>query len=787
MAQGIAPPPTVLPIQIQGVSAYGNTGGATSIPPAIAVLPTGTLLRGMITGRNPQGQLVLHTEKGDIALKTDIFFRRGIELMIRMEKVHDETTARIITVDGKPFTKYMDAVRNLPPEEDAIFQTPLARQSPAQQSSVPVREEAGVSLPSPPLTPQQSNAQVSARMSAILLTALPDTQMQASSVPPQIIQMMVNAPGGTQLAVKVTQLLLPESGVAPPLLASSAASAPLPVPSSPLTATTEPALSPLPTAPAVIPSVSSNSTPALPTLSAPINATPPPVMAFSTPAPMPMEAMPAPALPPMLVANQIPAVNIPSTPAVPLATPSSDAVATSNTASPPATMPMTASVPASPALPAGAHTPVATHMPIASTPIAPVSAANTPAQAVIASAMPSPSSTASSTVVPSPQIATPPAHATGISATVSNATPSPIPPLVPPPPAAPSPLASAPPVLLTPTPASAATPSAPAPLTHADSTIAPQISSPAAITSPPTRTAPSAPTITATVLEGSATTGFTLHSAIGTLRLMSPHPLPVGTQIQFELEYVLPPAASSVATGHNTTAEISAGRRAALEELVTLPLPAAAAIPEAAGFQPRLIPKAGKELTTELVFLMSALKGGDLRKWLGDNHLRKLEDTKADMLRRISAEFATMRSTLGDESEPTRWTMYQLPFATGAGIEPLRLYHRESREKDKDTKTRGESGQHFIVDVTFTRIGILQLDGFVKKSSARHSFDLVVRSERPLDDELKQGIREIFQEAGQITGFDGGVSFRHGQDALFHLPTPDIGPTLDSGNQSIVV
>lgn len=773
MAQGIAPPPTVLPIQIQGVSAYGSTGGATSIPPAIAVLPTGTLLRGMITGRNPQGQLVLHTEKGDIALKTDIFFKRGIELMIRMEKVHDETTARIITVDGKPFTKYMDSVRNLPPEEDAIFQTPLARQSPTPQTSAPIKQEAGVSLPSPPLTPQQGNAQVSARMSAILLTALPSTQMQTASVPPQIVQMMLNAPSGTQLAVKVTQLILPESGASLPLPISTPAS------SAPSAATTASALSPLPAAapnapPPVSISLPPLAVPPTATTIAPASTPPAPPVTIAMPltpaAPVPTEVMLAPALPPMLVANQIPpAASTPPAPTAPLvipttayATPSPQTIPTTVPQVPITTVPLVST----------------TGMEVSTAPPAPVvppqqPIANIPSQAVITSTIAAPPAPVS---VQTPPPVSPPTSGT-VSTPTSHTLPTPTPsiPI----------LATAPSVI-----ASSSAPLTTQPPLPVAATVTP---APTSIASPPPAVLPSAPpsaltlstqpatpTITATVLEGSATTGLTLHSSIGTLRLMSPHPLPVGTQIQFELEYVLPPTAS---TG---TAGTGVGRDA-LEQLTALPLPVAAAIPEATGFQPRLIPKVGKELTTELVFLISALKGGDIRKWLGEDNLRTLEDTKADMLRRISAEFATMRSTLGDEAEPTRWTLYQLPFATGVGIEPLRLYHRESSEKDKDAKARGESGQHFIVDVTFTRIGILQLDGFVKKSAARHSFDLVVRSEKPLEDELKQGIREIFQEAGQITGYDGGVSFRHGQEALFHLPTPETGLTPDSSNQSIVV
>ena len=90
-------------------------------------------------------------------------------------------------------------------------------------------------------------------------------------------------------------------------------------------------------------------------------------------------------------------------------------------------------------------------------------------------------------------------------------------------------------------------------------------------------------------------------------------------------------------------------------------------------------------MTTELVFLMSALKGGDIRKWLGEDNIRKLEAKDAELLKQASTEFSAMRTRLGEDADPavTRWTMYQLPVATQAGmVEPIRFYHREQGERD---------------------------------------------------------------------------------------------------------
>lgn len=283
-------------------------------------------------------------------------------------------------------------------------------------------------------------------------------------------------------------------------------------------------------------------------------------------------------------------------------------------------------------------------------------------------------------------------------------------------------------------------------------------------------------------------TGLTLHSPLGILRLLSPAPLPPGTQIQFEIEYFQPP--STPLSAH--AGARSAGESPALRELLELPLPTAAphaSLEIPALYQPHALPRPGKEFATELVFLMSALKGGDMRKWLGEDTLRRLQEHNHELLKQIGTEFSAMRRTLGDEAEPARWTLYQLPVAVNAGlVEPMRFFHREQGDHESEPKEqKHEGGQHFIVDIQFTRLGRLQLDGFVKKQpGARQRFDLVIRSEHTLEGDLKQGIRQIFQDAGAVTGFEGALSFLEGREALFALPATATPPLAQDG-QSIVV
>ena len=707
-----------------GVTAYGTTGGATSIPPAIAVLPTGALLRGTIVSRNPLGQFILKTEKGDLALKTDVTFKRGAELVIRMEKAQNETLARIISVDGKSFAKYVESLSQQLPPEDSIAENAFTRQQAAPPPKGDIPQPGKPILPQPALPTGTSN--VSARMTAILLSALPTGSDALKSLPPQVAQMLTQTVAGTQLAVKITQIVLPTA------IAPATGNAPPPV-----TVTT-----PLPEAPAPVTTI------ALPQAG---NTVPSQTAILQTP------IVPTP-------------VTLPTGASPPLTAPILSAAASDT---PPPILPASGSM----------TTAIATPAPAASSLSLPQAAP-----------LPAPSATAA-TATPTPL----PSTAQALNSAAVEMLPVPAPMPTPTPGAPPVPIADstvAPPLSPVSTSASQAAAQTMAATTAflplSEDTAKP-FSVPTQTTPPATGAAPAArPVITATVLEGSASTGLTLHSPLGALRLLSPNPLPPGTQVHFEIEFHQPPAAlPSSPVGGPLPAKTSA----ALEELQHLLLPTAAPAPNLETPPPfisHLIPRPGKEMTTELVFLMSALKGGDIRKWLGEDNIRKLEAKDAELLKQASTEFSAMRTRLGEDADPavTRWTMYQLPVATQAGmVEPIRFYHREQGEREADgEEKKSESGQHFVVDIQFTRLGRLQLDGFVKKQKGmKQRFDLVIRSEHMLESELKQGIREIFESSGELTGFEGGVSFQEGRDTLFALPRPGAPAGDGAGSQSIVV
>ena len=154
---------------------------------------------------------------------------------------------------------------------------------------------------------------------------------------------------------------------------------------------------------------------------------------------------------------------------------------------------------------------------------------------------------------------------------------------------------------------------------------------------------------------------------------------------------------------------------------------------------------------------MVALAGGDFRAWIGDGLARALQKIRPGLLIRLGDDFGRLRA-IADEPRPGgEWRTFYIPFMSGAEMEQVRLSMRPVGE-NPDDEEEGKKGTRFIVELDLSRMGRFQLDGLVCKKDKR--LDLIVRTENKLPQEIRVGIRDIFQETGDVTGLKGGISFQ---------------------------
>lgn len=179
------------------------------------------------------------------------------------------------------------------------------------------------------------------------------------------------------------------------------------------------------------------------------------------------------------------------------------------------------------------------------------------------------------------------------------------------------------------------------------------------------------------------------------------------------------------------------------------------------------MPQTGNKLSAQILFFLSALRGGDLKSWLGDSTQRLLERERPGLLSRLNNEFQAM-AKLADEPSSGDWRMALIPIYHDEKVERIRLYQRRT----KDKKEPKEDGKRFVLDFYLSQLGHMQVDGLVKPDGSR--VDLIIRTEKPLGQNAQMEIAQIYNEAAELTGIGGGVAFQASPGNFVEFPSMSV-------------
>ncbi|MGE5504597.1 MAG: DNA polymerase III, partial [Actinomycetota bacterium] len=284
-----------------------------------------------------------------------------------------------------------------------------------------------------------------------------------------------------------------------------------------------------------------------------------------------------------------------------------------------------------------------------------------------------------------------------------------------------------------------------------------QTAMPAAAPPAPTPSAPSV--LTGTVIGHPPGGPAVVETPAGLLSLPASVPLTAGATVRLEVVAPpqLPPAAAPAPT--QTDGLQDRGWPALSEATETL----AAADPPAAEQLMRIVPQLGPRLAAGLALFSGALRSGDAKALVGEGGVRGLDKAgRRDLADRLRKDFLSLADEATRPLGDGEWRGLAMPLmAGGAEIDRIHLYVRRPPADDEEGKGKGGGEQRFILEVSLSSLGRLQLDGLVARQSKR--FDLIVRTDRPLSDEMRRDIAGIFAESGQLTGTIGQVSFQSGR------------------------
>ncbi len=166
-----------------------------------------------------------------------------------------------------------------------------------------------------------------------------------------------------------------------------------------------------------------------------------------------------------------------------------------------------------------------------------------------------------------------------------------------------------------------------------------------------------------------------------------------------------------------------------------------------------MLPTVGPRLAPGMLFFLSAILTGDVRRVLGEDAQRLLSRSAPGLLDRLSADLSQIQRLAGDAAGPD-WRSFFIPINTGDGLEQVRfhLYRGDEDAMDGDDRT----GIRFVIEVNMSRLGAFQFDGFARPKQV----DLVVKTHNELPDAMREDIRGIYTNTLSAMGFAGNVAFR---------------------------
>lgn len=263
----------------------------------------------------------------------------------------------------------------------------------------------------------------------------------------------------------------------------------------------------------------------------------------------------------------------------------------------------------------------------------------------------------------------------------------------------------------------------------------------------------------------------TVQTPIGVLRIPTANPLTVGGIITLELTHALRNVGALTQQSSTLPAAQQQGPQewlgisrdwTALNSIMAILQDADPATSQ--HVMHRSFAHSDKSMTKGLLFFLTALRGNNPREWLGVNLMNHHDARIQELVKKVVSEFSAMRP-MSTEQPDQPWQSAFIPFMHEREPEQLRVFWRNY---DKDPVEEGKKGERFIIEATLSELGELQFDGLVNTKTNPTSFDLAIRTPKPLDEIMKRDIHSLFLSAAEVTGFAGQLRFYEKPEHMEH-------------------
>lgn len=293
----------------------------------------------------------------------------------------------------------------------------------------------------------------------------------------------------------------------------------------------------------------------------------------------------------------------------------------------------------------------------------------------------------------------------------------------------------------------------------------------------PIAAAPAA-TVTASVIghEGNATI---VRSEIGSVKIFTPAPLPVGSQLTLGIalhsafapsappSVFAPQAQSTASLLESITHASQLGEDwESLREVLQHFSGAARAGAEATGNEiTSRIPSAKAQMISQVLFFLAALRGSDIQQWIGKHAVDSLKVQSPRLLDRLSTDLSALRASATPQPD-VPWQMLIFPMLHEEALQQVRLFWRREQPDDNEDAASSADETRFIFDLSLSQLGALQIDGLVKGQRPECTLNILIRSEVELAQDAQDELRGLYASASEAAGLAGQLRFSSGKSQL---------------------
>jgi hypothetical protein len=168
---------------------------------------------------------------------------------------------------------------------------------------------------------------------------------------------------------------------------------------------------------------------------------------------------------------------------------------------------------------------------------------------------------------------------------------------------------------------------------------------------------------------------------------------------------------------------------------------------------------ANARMAPTTLFFLAALRMGNIESWLGDNILQALRQSgRKDLADRLGGDFSRL-SIQSKTALAGDWRVISLPLLHDEQLSQIQFYVRHQHERDEsDAEDDGAPKKmtRFILNLTLSRMGDLQLDGLMHKKR----LDLVLRSSEKLPADIRQEIAKRYTAGIEEVSLQGSITFQ---------------------------